>query len=525
MVTVDTFVRKIKMRKNLFTLAILTVACLQQAVSGQGSQQNNSFPARPASFTFQDQGKQTAEQTIESMEETIKRLELRLTEVEDDVAKKIAAEKRSNLDDKANDLAARIADLEKSAEKSEKSMGKLQETLPGLVFHSHKTPKMQFFGRIHLDYWAFPKFDDSLAPLDDGNPQDRFNFRRMRIGIKGDLNDNMFYKYEGEFAGGNNPSYRDAILGFKHVPLLETVVFGNHKRPYGLDHLNSSRHNVFIERPFVVEAFNQDARRLGISSNGVSDDLSTNWRFGYWNQILTQTRSGYISDNYQGELAGRLARTFWWDESSGGRGYGHFAISGSIGDPDDEDIPAGSGADYRTRPEARSDDRWLDTGAISGAEANYLIGLEGVLNIGAFNITGEYMRVNVDRRDGVGEDVAFDGYYGQISYFLTGEHRAWNRKNGTLDRVKPFENFFMVKDRDGALQSGWGAWELAARYSHADLTDFDILGGEGESLTIGMNWYWNAYARMQFNYITGRITNAPSLGDYEIFGIRMMVDF
>ena len=513
------------MRLDLFALAVLAVASIQIPIFGQTSGAFNTLPVRGASFSMQDGDGPDEKQTIEALEETIERLELRLTEVEDDVEKRIADQKKSELSEKADDLADRIADLEKSAKKSDKSMEKLQETLPGLLFHSHKTPKMQFFGRIHLDYWGFPKFDDSLAPLDDGNPQDRFNFRRMRIGIKGDLNDNMFYKWEGEFAEGNNPSYRDAFLGFKHVPLLQTVIFGNHKRPYGLDHLNSSRHNVFIERPFVVESFNQDARRMGVSANGVSEDKSTNWRFGYWNQVLTQTRSGYISDNYQGELAGRLAKTFWWDESSGGRGWAHFAISGSIGDPDDEADPAGSGARYRTRPEARTSDRWLNTGNISGAEANYLIGLEAAFNVGAINFTGEYMRVNVDRRDLVGEDVAFDGYYGQVSYFLTGEHRTWNRKNGTLDRIKPFENFFMVKDCDGNLQSGWGAWELAARYSHADLSDFDVLGGEGESLTLGLNWYWNAYARMQFNYITGRITNAPSIGDYEIFGLRMMVDF
>lgn len=513
------------MRLNLFAAAFLAIACFQLTAPGQTVRQSNPLPVRAAGYSFQDAESGPDAKLIESMEETIKRLELRLTEVEDDVAKKVASQKPGKTQDKANDLAARIAELEKSAAKSDQTIDKLQETLPGLLFHSHGSPKMQFFGRIHLDYWAFPKFDDSLAPLDDGNPQDRVNFRRLRIGIKGDLNDNMFYKYEGEFSGGNNPSYRDAILGFKHVPLLQTVVFGNHKRPYSLDHLNSSNHNVFIERPFVVEAFNQDNRRLGVSANGVSEDLSTNWRFGYWNQILTQNSGGYISDNYQGEIAGRLAKTFWWDESSGGRGWGHFALAGSLGNPDDDGNPAGSGARYRTRPEARSTSRWLNTGNILGAEANHLIGLEAAFNVGSFNFTGEYQRVNVDRQDLAGEDVAFDGYYAQVSYFLTGEHRAWNRRNGTLARTTPLENFFMVKDCDGNLQSGWGAWEIAARYSHADLSDFDILGGEGESLTIGMNWYWNSRSRMQFNYITGRITNAPSIGDYEIFGLRMMVDF
>ena len=81
----------------------------------------------------------------------------------------------------------------------------------------------------------------------------------------------MTYKYEAEFAGGSGKtSYRDLYFGFKGLPVFQTVLIGNQKRPYGLDHLNSSRYNIFIERPFVIEGFNQDARRLGVCSYGVS---------------------------------------------------------------------------------------------------------------------------------------------------------------------------------------------------------------------------------------------------------------
>jgi phosphate-selective porin OprO/OprP len=385
---------------------------------------------------------------------------------------------------------------------------------------------MQLFGRIHLDYWAFPNTDETLFPLEGGNPQDRFGFRRLRLGVKGNINDNMFYKYEGEFADGVEPSYRDAYIVFSELPILNTLIIGNQKRPYGLDHLNSSRYNVFMERPFVVEAFNQDSRRLGICSYGVSENLKRNWRFGVFEEELTQTNSGYIGDHYQLELAGRLAATPWYDESSGGRGYVHFGMSGSVGVPDGRDGSTNNQADYRTRPESRTTNRWLDTDAISGANGNYLLGLETVLNVGPVQVVGEYMRVNVDRRDLVGEDVAFDGVYVQASYFLTGEHMPWDRKRGTLARVKPFENFFMVRDCDHNVQRGLGAWQIAARYSHADLTDFDVIGGEGDSFTFGMNWYWNPYARMQFNYIYGDIDREPTgFGNYNVFGVRFMVDF
>lgn len=465
--------------------------------------------------------------TIEEMREQIKLMSLRLRELEDDVAKKVTVAKKSSAKDSDSDYKdadARLKKLEKGFEKQGKSIDKIDSTIPGLVHAGHKNPKMSFFGRIHLDYWAFPGADPGIEPLERGDPQDRVRFRRMRIGVKGDLNDNMFYKYEGEFAGGEASSYRDAFIGFKNLPKFNTVIIGNHKRPYGLDHLNSSRYNVFTERPFIVEAFNQDARRLGISSNGLSKDQAWNWRYGIWNQELTQTFSGWRGDHYQSEIAGRIANTAWYDESSGGRGYFHWAVSGSWGTPDGGN--PNNQARYRTRPEARSDGRWLDTGRIAGAEQNSLIGLETVFNVGAFQVTAEYLQTFVNRDAAVGRDVGFGGGYIQAAYFLTGEHTPWVRKTGTLGRVKPLENFFAVRDCDGDRGHGLGAWQIAARYSYADLQDEDIIGGKGESLTLGLNWWWNPNARVQLNYIAGEIEREPiGSGDYQIFGVRWMVDF
>lgn len=416
--------------------------------------------------------------------------------------------------------------LEKSIEDNGKAIEKVEDSLPGMVFHSHKSPKLQIFGRTHLDYWAIPEADSTLFPLEGGNPQDRFAFRRLRLGVKGNLTDNMFYKYEGEFAGGNNVEYRDAYIGFDHLPAFNKVIIGNHKRPYGLDHLNSSRYNVFLERPFVVEAFNQDARRLGISSNGVSENEKWNWRYGVWNQVYTQNSAGYIGDHYQLELAGRMAHTAWYDETSEGRGYAHFAISGMYGVPDGRPGSTNNAARYRTRPEARTANRWLNTDFIANADTNTLIGLESAINIGAFQFVGEYLQATVDRTGGAAPDVTFDGGYIQASYFLTGEHIPWERSTGTIGRIKPFQNFFSVRDCDGCKQRGWGAWQVATRYSTIDLTDGDIIGGVGNAWTFGLNWYWNPYARVQMNYSIGDIDRAPvGQGDYSIIGVRMMVDF
>jgi phosphate-selective porin OprO/OprP len=288
----------------------------------------------------------------------------------------------------------------------------------------------------------------------------------------------------------------------------------------------------------VFVAFNQDARRRGICSGGVSDDQAWNWQYGVFNQRLVQDEGHYDSDHYQAELAGRLANTIWYDECSGGRGYAHWGVSGAVADPDGSNNGAApppnpwgradNEAQFSTRPEARSVERWLDTGAILGADQYELLGLESVLNVGPVQIVGELQNVWLQRNGG--GDPHFHGAYVYVSYFLTGEHIPWDRESGQLDRVVPYENFFLVDRCDGGVGGGCGAWQVALRLSYLDLTDHDILGGIGESVTLGLNWYWNPYARLQFNYSYGQIYDhepvaGQTFGDYHIVGTRLNIDF
>ncbi|MDA0834584.1 MAG: porin [Planctomycetota bacterium] len=450
-------------------------------------------------------------------------------------------------------VSAKIADgeptMDPTAERVTKLEGlfkNLEEGQKAFVLPGHSGATMKIVGRIHLDYWGFPDTDPGINAFETGDPntpvQDNFQFRRLRFGVRGDINPNMEYRIEMEFAGGNDSEFRDAYFAFKNLPFVQTLVIGNQKRPYGLDHWNSSRYNVFLERPFFVESVNQDSRRVGIQSWSHSEDLHYNWQYGVFNQRLVQDEGEYFSNHLQGEIAGRFANTLWYDETSGGRGYAHLAISGTVAHPDgtaqgDPD-PIGSGRDadearFRTRPEARTSSRWIDTRRISGANWYEMANLEGVLNVGATQIVGEYMNMWLQRDNGTtpnDSDLYFHGGYVYVSYFLTGEHMPWDRRTGQLDRVKPFENFFLVRTEDGEIGRGWGGWQVAARYSTADFSNQDIAGGVGESVTLGLNWYWNAYARMQFNYIYGRITDhAPvagfTSGDYQVLGTRLMVDF
>ncbi len=388
-----------------------------------------------------------------------------------------------------------------------------------LVGTSNATIKLS--GRVHVDYWAFPGADAGIIAFEEENPQDRIGFRRVRFGVGGDIGQSMVYRIEMESAGGNNPTFKDVFLGFEDLPFLQTVLIGNQKRPYGLDHINSSRYNVFMERPFIIEAHNQDARRLGIQSWGVSDDEAWNWRYGVFEMQDTQNVPFYIGDAYQLEVAGRLANTWFYE--CDGENYGHIAIAGTVAHPDATGGPMNSNqAQFQTRPEARSNERWLNTGRIAGAQWYEILAFETVYNEGPLQLVGELQSSWV-QREGF-EDTNFWGAYAYAAYFLTGEHLPWDRETGQLDRMKPRTNFFLVDNGCGCWEEGWGAWQVAARYSYADFTSEDIFGGVGHSMTLGLNWHWNPNARLQFNYLHGWIDeHAPvdgqTEGEYDIIGM------
>ena len=71
---------------------------------------------------------------------------------------------------------------------------------------------------------------------------------------------------------------------------------------------------------------------------------------------------------------------------------------------------------------------------------------------------------------------------------------------------------------------GWGALELAARYSSMDLSE--AHAGILNDITIGLNWYLNPCTRVMFNYVMGTMEDHHGEEATEnTFQCRMQIDF
>lgn len=461
-----------------------------------------------------------------------------------------------------DDETSEIEQLSKKLAALQDDWDEYQDDLKADAAAKKKKSNYKLGGRVHIDQWTFSESDEGINVIEneapDFSPENRWLFRRIRLELAGEVPQNMLFRIQVDFNNPSTPEIKDAYLGWTNLPNNQTLLLGNQKRPLGLDHLNSSRYNVFAERPLAVETFNEDARRFGLCMYGHNNEESIGWAYGIYNLENISRDGRFIGDSYQMGGYSRLWSSPWYDETSGGRGYLHLAIGGAIAKPDgnvgDNDTNNNEGR-FRTRPLARSDERWLNTTRIPGADWYQHIAFESILNLGSLQITGEYIMTPLQREAtpaaaipadpddlpgyafdaNLSRSMFFHGGYVYASYFLTGEHIPYKRSSGTINRVKPHENFFLVDRMRGGRGSGWGAWQLAARYDFLDLTDGGVNGGVGHMFTAGLNWHWTPYSKVQNNLIFGNIDDsglanltggtAVDAGDFLIFGSRFMIDF
>ena len=259
-------------------------------------------------------------------------------------------------------------------------------------------------------------------------------------------------------------------------------------------------------------------RNVGIMAYDTLADENVTWAIGAFLSEIGDEPPIYRNDNSGAAMTMRYTWTPWYDEATKGRGLFHLGASYSY-----RDIADGS-VRFRSKPEADLGSYVVDTGNITATNDVQLLGLEAAFVYGPFRIQSEYMRTCVTRNGFANPN--FNGAYAQLSYFLTGEQRKYKRSAGTFsDRVVPYENFFRVRDGDGYVQTGIGAWEVAYRASYLDLNGAGISGGNVTDHTVGLNWYLNPYTRWMVNYVNSDLRRFNGTGNMSIFETRVQIDF
>jgi len=143
---------------------------------------------------------------------------------------------------------------------------------------------------------------------------------------------------------------------------------------------------------------------------------------------------------------------------------------------------------YVTEPEFNQSPDFVDTG-IFDATSSLTYNFEASWRKGPFWLLGEYVLNDIDAPALGNPDLT--GYYLTGSWALTGEMRGYNRKSGIFNPLPVAKS---------VCQGGWGAWEVAARWSDLDLTDGGVDGGDMQILSLGLNWWLSPIFNVNLNY-------------------------
>lgn len=331
--------------------------------------------------------------------------------------------------------------------------------------------------------------------------------RRLFLDVRGTLEKDWDYRFQYDFArpGGSDSSargIRDAYI--RYTGFGPDLTVGQFKEPFGLEHLTSSLHYTFLERG-LTNVFNPDRRiGAGISGNG------NRWTAAAG--VFGETAQSDVAD--EGDEGWDLTGRFTWAPVQRPDSVLHLGIAGRHHEPEDST----SSLRFRERPESSiTSVRLVDTGTLTDVEDLQSLGLEAAAVLGALSVQAEHVTTRVDR-GGSFDDSDLTAWYAYGSFLLTGESRPY--ENGVFGRVKPSA---------AVGRGGIGAWEVALRYSSADLSDGSVSGGEQQNLTLGLNWYATPSIKFQGNYVRVLDIDRPASPfdgeEVDTFALRAQIDF
>ncbi len=429
----------------------------------------------------------------------------------------------------AADFTARETDLSRRLANLEASLQKIEDKAKQDKKSASTKPTIQVIGRAYADSALFKQDAQSQAVF--GDAKDTTYFRSIRLGAQGEAFEVMSYKMEMDFAVRDPQDLsliaaRDVYLQVKELPVLQHIRVGHFKEPLSLDQMISSRFITFMERSLpdtFIPGFN-----TGASTFGYTENERVTWAIGVF--AAGQDTPPYVAEDAtlaNDGTAGtaRITWTPWYDEATDGRRLLHLGMGCRYCDL------TASTQRIRTRAEVGVGPCVVDTrigplDTLDHVHSAWTAVPEIALVYGPFSMQAEYFLHGYNRDTGY-SDPTFHGGYVLSSFFLTGECRAYNRREGRFERIKPFENFFRVRDQAGAIYTGRGAWELTYRYSWIDLDQGGIAGGAASDHTFGVNWYLTPYARLMLNYIHSNDSPNAHRDDAEldVVALRAQLDF
>ncbi len=419
--------------------------------------------------------------------------------------------------DELAEMRTRLADFESRLTKRDESDKKAADA-------AKKKFTVRPFGRIHVDAASFHQDAANKATVGDAN--NGADIRRARLGIEGDGFDVFSYRFDVDFvtfdqSTTTRPTIFDAYLDTKEVPFFGNVRAGHFREPFSLERLDSTNDLPFLERTAVVNTLTP-FRNLGLMTFDWNESETMTWAYG----IFDENTNEFGEDNR---------------DRTGVAGTGRITCLPWSNDDNSELLHFGASYSYRKlgltqrrfnqRPEVILKEgaglvtpNFVDTGTgakLVNISDYHVAGFEACTVLGPFSLQGEYVFLAGQQHNG--NSLFLDGGYIEAMYWLTGEHRNYNRKQGIFGAVTP-NSTFLQQDQNGC-RTGLGAFEATARVSYLDLDHKNVQGGKLTDITFGLNWYYTIRSRVMFNYIHAFLDRNNVNSNADILAVRFQYAF
>ncbi|MGZ5930901.1 MAG: OprO/OprP family phosphate-selective porin [Rhizomicrobium sp.] len=370
------------------------------------------------------------------------------------------------------------------------------------------------------------------------------NFRRVYLGIQGKAFGEWSYNLNFDFGGSGGtetPGHIQSV--YVQYDGLRPFAFriGAFPPPTNIEDGTSAADTIFLERNAPSDLQRNIAG--GDGRDAVSVLYTGDELFGALSYTGAKVQDSAIFDEQQ-SLVGRLSDRVWHDADTNlvvgvnGTYVIKLADAVSNGLPNLSNAPGASALNSVTLsdpPELTIDSNGIklaNTGALPTRHVAQW-GLEAAGNIDNVYAQAGYYGFNIARAPVAFKvfsssstsatqivrpsDNSLSAWYVQASWFLTGEQKPYNVANGAFTAPKVLKPFGFGED------SGWGAFEIAGRFSDLNLNS-NVLdtsnvitawsgatnrtytyfnterGGDQRILTAELNWYPNNLVKFGFAY-------------------------
>ena len=448
---------------------------------------NAPAPAEVPAYTASGTSGNAAEEAeLKALKEEVDALVKKVNSLEQQQAQHSSETQTAQI----QDLDQKVRILARQHEIDQDNAAELAKAQPKVTLNqngfSFASSDSNFVAQLH----ALFQVDSRTFIADHGIVgNDSFLIRRARPIFTGTVFRDFDFNFTPDF-GGSTVQIQDAFLNYHYNTALQLQT-GKFKSPVGLEQLQPDQYTLFNERSLATDL--TPNRDIGAELHGDIFGGGLSYAAGIFDGASDNNGTTFNADTDDDKaFAGRLfTQPFKSTSIVALSGFG-VGVGGSY-----EDVSHGSVNGLNPSFLTDGQQKFFTYGTTTVADGTrWRVSPQTYYYYGPLSLMGEYVLEHQRLALGAAASKPFQNSAWDVTagWVLTGEDASYN---GITPR-HPFN----------LHGSGWGAWQIAARYAQLNVDDDIFTDGfaakgsakSADAWSVGLNWYLNRNVRFNLSY-------------------------